>query len=65
MGITTATTAQRFAETSIRLFQSEGTFHIDVPEDMSFEEVTAAFEKMGCRVDREPMRRRLTVVCPD
>ena len=51
----------RFAQTSLALYAHEGAFAIDVHAEDELEETVAAFEALGCAVEREPLRLRLRV----
>lgn len=54
-------TAERFAETSLAIYAHEGTFATGVDSEDEIEPVAQAFERLGCVVQREPLRLRIKV----
>jgi hypothetical protein len=60
-----AHTATRFAESSLALYAHEGTFATGVDSEDEIEPIAQAFEQLGCRVEREPLRLRLKVTVGD
>jgi hypothetical protein len=56
-----ARTATRFAQTSLAIYASEGPFSIGVQSEDEMDLVTAAFEALGCTVERESFRLTLHV----
>ena len=57
-------TASRFAETSLALYGSRGPFATGVDAEEDLETVAEAFERLGCDVEREPLRFRVKVTPP-
>lgn len=57
--------ASRFAEVSLRLYGHESAFDIVVDANQDFEAVARAFERQGCTVARNEVRRSLSVACPE
>lgn len=57
----TAHTAERFAQSSLALYGDEVDFSMGVDDEDDVEEVARAFERLGCAVQREPLRLRVVV----
>lgn len=57
--------AGKFAAVSLDLYGSEREFDIGVSSAEEIESFAAAFEKRGCEVDRDPIRLRLRIRCPE
>lgn len=55
--------ARKFAEVSLSLYAEERTFEIGITNPEELEPIALAFEQMGCAVDRDILRARLTVHC--
>jgi hypothetical protein len=53
----------RFAEASIKLFGQTGSFEIDIP-DASADRVVAAYESLGCSVEKADSPWRWVVRAP-
>ncbi|GEM_PF-3588886 len=54
-------TADRFAQTSLALYGREGTFATSVDSEEDMELIAQAFERLGCLVLCEPLRRQVRV----
>lgn len=57
--------ARKFAEVSLSLYAAERTFEIGITHPDELEPIALAFEQMGCTVERDVRRGRLTVHCAD
>jgi hypothetical protein len=57
--------ARKFAEVSLSLYAEERTFEIGISNPEELEPIAQAFEQMGCTVERDVRRGRLTVHCGD
>lgn len=54
----------RFAEVSLELFQSEGTFPMVVPQGQDVGLTVREFERLDCTVALGPEDRWIIVTCP-
>lgn len=54
----------RFAETTLELFASEGSFPLVLPQGQDVGRTAEAFEALKCVVEIGPRERWITVTCP-
>jgi hypothetical protein len=57
------TSARKFAKYVFEEHRAAGTFEIEVADSDLFA-VVAALEELGCEVQTDQFRPRLTVICP-